>query len=63
MRPIDPLGPLSQSSGGRPRGLRWPYLVLIVVLGCLLMWILLARANAPEEGGIREGRAARVPVR
>ena len=61
MRPIDPLAPLPQSNGGPPPGLRWPYLLLIIVLGCLLVWILLARANAPEEGGVREGRAGRLP--
>jgi hypothetical protein len=36
--------------------LRWPYLALLVVLGCVLLWLLLSRANAPEEGGVREGR-------
>ena len=26
------------------------------MLGCVLVWFVFARANAPEEGGVREGR-------
>ena len=57
MRPNDPLEPLQLADARRAPSLRWPYLVLLVVLGCFLVWMLLARANAPEEGGVREGRA------
>jgi hypothetical protein len=63
MKPIDPLGPLHLAPASRPRGWAWPYIVLIVLLGCLLVWLLLARANAPEAGGVREVRAPSAPLR
>ncbi len=53
MKPIDPLEPLSLSSQQRTSW-RWWYLVLLILGGCLLVWMLLSRANAPEEGGVRE---------
>ena len=57
MRPIDPLAPLPQYQVAR-RGLRWPYVVLLAIVGCVLVWFVFARANAPEEGGVREGRGS-----
>lgn len=53
MKPNDPLEPLSLPSPQRPR-LRWWYLVLLILGGCLFVWMLLSRANAPEEGGVRD---------
>ena len=61
MRPIDPLAPLPQDQVAR-RGLPWPYVVLLVFLGCVFVWLVFARANAPEEGGVREGRGSAGPT-
>ena len=36
--------------------MRWPYVVLLIVLGCALIWLVFTRVNAIEEGGVREGR-------
>lgn len=53
MRPIDPLGPLPMHDQPA-RGLRFSHIVLLIVLGCAFVWFLVSRANAPEEGGVRE---------
>ena len=55
MKPIDPLSPLPQSSEERSRG-RWVYILLLALVGAAMVWLLLARANAPEEGRVLEGR-------
>jgi hypothetical protein len=66
VRPIDPLGPLPMHDQPR-RGLRWSHIVVLVLLGCAFVWFLVSRANAPEEGGVREvpggtGRTRMVPA-
>jgi hypothetical protein len=62
MRPIDPLSPLPQSSAERPRN-RWVYILLFALVGAAMVWLLLARANAPEEGRVLEGRSTFVKTR
>lgn len=54
MKPNNPLDPLDLAPPRRP-GLTWPWLVLLFGLGGLLLWLLLARSNAVEDGGVREG--------
>ncbi len=56
MKPNNLLDPLELGPPRRPR-LGWPWLVLLLGLGAVLLWLLLARSNAPEEGGVREVRA------
>ena len=53
VRPIDPLGPLPMHAEPA-RGLRFSHIVVLIVLGCVFVWFLVSRANAPEEGGVRE---------
>jgi hypothetical protein len=53
MKLNDPWDPLDLVAPGRRRVQR-RYIALIVLLGALLLWLLLARSNAPEEGGVRE---------
>jgi hypothetical protein len=53
MKPNDPWDPLDLAPPRPPR-LHPSYVALLILLGCLFLWLLLSRSNAPEEGGIRE---------
>src|SRR5262245_12420497 len=46
-----------------PRGMKLSHLLALIALGAFLVWVLVSRANVPEEGGIREVPGALVETR
>lgn len=62
MRSRDPLDDLTLPESDPGPQTPWVWMIIALIVVAVLLWLLLARANEPAPGGIKEGRLLHRPA-